>query len=183
MLVPAVAKYSRPLVAVYAPVAVVLLVWGRSLDPWQWLACFAGGLLLWTFIEYGVHRFVFHESSWIARLGSGGPCHSRHHQTPSEPEFIPTPLSFSLPVAAAVLGLLRLALGSWERAAIMMAGVIAGYLFYEVLHLQIHANPEGGALLRRLRRYHYRHHFGEVDAGFGVSTPLWDALLRTLPRG
>ena len=175
-------KYALPLLAVYLPVTIVLLLLGSGLNRVPWIACFAGGLLLWTSIEYVMHRFVFHEPSAVRGLGSGGAAHSRHHQTPSEAEFILTPLSFSSPVAALVFGVLRLVMGSWERAAIMMAGVIAGYLWYEVLHLQIHTNPKAGAFLRRLRRYHYRHHFNHTDLGFGVTTPLWDVLLRTFPR-
>jgi sterol desaturase/sphingolipid hydroxylase (fatty acid hydroxylase superfamily) len=168
--------------AVYLPLAVVLLGWGSvGMTMWEWSLHFAVGLLLWTFIEYAMHRFVFHAPKLMALLG-GGPVHYRHHQSPAEVEFIATPLSFSLPVAAFVWVLLRLTLGTWEKTAAAMAGVILGYLVYEAVHLRIHTFSGGGAALRRLRRHHYRHHFSDPEVCFGVSTPIWDAVLQTLPR-
>ena len=35
---------------------------------------------------------------------------------------------------------------------------------------------------KRLREQHMRHHFQDHRYGFGVSSPLWDAVFRTLPR-
>jgi 4-hydroxysphinganine ceramide fatty acyl 2-hydroxylase len=177
-------KKKHPLarLSIYLPLVGTFLGWSvRGMSVWKWSLCFAGGLLLWTFIEYAIHRFVFHAPSLMALLGSG-PVHYRHHQSPAEADFIVTPLSFSLPVALFVWILLRLALGTWEETAAAMAGVILGYLAYEAIHLRIHTFSGGGAALRWLRRHHYRHHFCDSEICFGVSTPIWDVVLQTLPR-
>ena len=45
--------------------------------PFVWLFSMALGLLTWTIVEYGVHRFVLHSVESVARL------HELHHATPS----------------------------------------------------------------------------------------------------
>ena len=37
-------------------------------------------------------------------------------------------------------------------------------------------------LAKQLREQHMRHHFQDHRYGFGVSSPLWDAIFRTMPR-
>jgi sterol desaturase/sphingolipid hydroxylase (fatty acid hydroxylase superfamily) len=34
---------------------------------------------------------------------------------------------------------------------------------------------------RFLKEYHMKHHYVDEHAGFGVSTPLWDIVFRTVP--
>lgn len=177
-------NHFRAIMAIYPAAFVVLLGFGAlrlGIGDWAWLLWLAAGLLLWTLIEYGMHRFVFHY--WAPKVRPRQvPPHLRHHETPREAEFILTPISFSLPMAAVVAGGLRLALGSWERAATVIAGVIAGYLAYEILHLRMHTSSSSGALIQWMRRHHFRHHFIDPDACFGVTTPLWDVVLRTFPQ-
>jgi sterol desaturase/sphingolipid hydroxylase (fatty acid hydroxylase superfamily) len=35
---------------------------------------------------------------------------------------------------------------------------------------------------KQIRTHHMRHHFQDHRYGFGVSTPLWDAIMQTMPR-
>jgi len=63
----------------------------------------------------------------------------------------------------------------------VIAGVMAGYLAYELVHLRIHSNAAGGPVLRALRRYHYYHHFADDHVCYGVTTPVWDAVFASLP--
>jgi sterol desaturase/sphingolipid hydroxylase (fatty acid hydroxylase superfamily) len=46
------------------------------------------GLLTWTIVEYGVHRFVLHSVEGVARL------HEQHHATPGA--YVGTPTWMSL---------------------------------------------------------------------------------------
>jgi sterol desaturase/sphingolipid hydroxylase (fatty acid hydroxylase superfamily) len=62
------------------------------------------------------------------------------------------------------------------------AGLIAGYIWYDMTHYAVHhvkPRTETGA---KLRKHHYLHHFKQPGARFGVSTPFWDVIFRTLPR-
>jgi len=35
---------------------------------------------------------------------------------------------------------------------------------------------------KKLREHHMRHHFQDHRYGFGVSSPIWDHVFRTVPR-
>jgi sterol desaturase/sphingolipid hydroxylase (fatty acid hydroxylase superfamily) len=131
----------------------------------------AAGALLWTILEYLMHRFAFH----------GFAPHGDHHAQPAEAEFLVAPLLLSLPMATAIFLLSWLATGSAVEAGLVIAGVSAGYLTYEFVHLRIHSRAAGGLLLRALRRYHYYHHFADDRVCYGVTTPLWDAVFASLP--
>jgi hypothetical protein len=50
------------------------------------------------------------------------------------------------------------------------------------MHYHLHHHTPKTSLGRRLREQHMRHHFQDHRYGFGVSSPLWDVIFRTLPR-
>src|SRR5439155_11328320 len=58
------------------------------------------------------------------------------------------------------------------------AGVILGYLAYEVVHYGVHAGGGGGRLVRFWRRHHFYHHYADDRRCYGFTTPmglrLWD---------
>src|SRR5271166_1987453 len=62
----------------------------------EWLAALATGLLLWTFLEYVLHRIPLHAMRWFA------PMHAEHHSAPLA--FIGTPTWFSVSVLCGVIG-------------------------------------------------------------------------------
>jgi sterol desaturase/sphingolipid hydroxylase (fatty acid hydroxylase superfamily) len=144
---------------------------GVRSGPVRFSALFAAGLLVWTMIEYLLHRLAFH----------GFAPHSEHHANPTDPVFIVAPWWLSLPCTAVLLALFSLAARSWTMGASMVAGVIAGYLAYEAIHLRIHSPAAGGAVLRALRKHHYYHHFASDQVCFGVTSPLWDWVFGSVP--
>ena len=64
----------------------------------------------------------------------------------------------------------------------LFAGFIVGYLVYDYMHYYLHHHDPKTKLGKRLREQHMRHHFQDHRYGFGVSSPIWDAVFRTLPR-
>ena len=64
-------------------------------------------------------------------------------------------------------------------------GMMAGYLAYDCLHYALHHWQSGRWVpwLAQLRRTHLRHHFVDKDHSFGISSPLVDVLLGSLPPG
>ena len=61
-------------------------------------------------------------------------------------------------------------------------GHAATYLAYDLLHYATHHLPMPSPALRWLKRHHLLHHHATPDDRFGVSSPLWDFVLRTMPR-
>ena len=50
------------------------------------------------------------------------------------------------------------------------------------MHYYVHHFVPKSQLGKKLREQHMRHHFQDHRFGFGVSSPLWDVVFRTLPR-
>jgi sterol desaturase/sphingolipid hydroxylase (fatty acid hydroxylase superfamily) len=107
--------------------------------------------------------------------------HGVHHDHPNDRLRLVMPPGASIPLAALFLGLFVLVFGT-PLAFPLFAGFIAGYLVYDYTHYWLHHFVPKSALGKRLREQHMRHHFQDHRFGFGVSSPIWDAVFRTLPR-
>lgn len=148
------------------------------------------GLLVWTLTEYLLHRFVFHFSprnppAWLHRLIFL--FHGIHHVQPWDKTRLVMPPGVSVPLA-----LLFYALFAWVLVDLLAApawlspvfgAFLAGYLAYDLLHYAAHHLPMNSAAGRWLKRHHLLHHHVTPDERFGVSSPLWDVILRTLKPG
>lgn len=139
------------------------------------------GLVIWTLTEYWLHRLVFH---WEPDHPLGSRIHfimhGVHHDHPNDRLRLVMPPAVSIPLAAAFLGLFALAFGV-PAAYPAFAGFIVGYLIYDYTHYHLHHHVPRTAAGKRLREQHMRHHFQDHRYGYGVSSPLWDAVFRTLP--
>jgi sterol desaturase/sphingolipid hydroxylase (fatty acid hydroxylase superfamily) len=171
----------------YIPLAVAAVVWNLldgTVAWWGFAVLPLAGLLLWTLLEYVIHSIGFHwptrSPRWLAVQAS----HGSHHEEPTDPLRIVAQLRTSLPVALVVFA--ALSLGFWDAkpAALVMVGVMVGYLAYEVVHYRIHLGRKSRWLPRALVRHHLYHHHKDQTRCYGVTTPLWDWILRTnrLPR-
>ncbi|WP_461482440.1 sterol desaturase family protein [Porticoccus sp.] len=165
-----------PLV-LWTPIALAL-IW-RSFSVYQMplaefgeMAC--AGLLIWTFMEYGLHRFVFHYEAG-SKLGKSLVFlfHGVHHDDPQDKTRL------VMPPAGAILIMAFL----WLLFALFLSGAdletfgaffIIGYLCYDYIHYATHHFPMRNRVLRYLKRYHMLHHFSGQDGRYGVSSPLWD---------
>jgi sterol desaturase/sphingolipid hydroxylase (fatty acid hydroxylase superfamily) len=139
------------------------------------------GLVGWSLAEYLLHRFVFHfepDTKWGRRLHFI--IHGVHHDYPHDPMRLVMPPSVSVPLAILVFLLFRVLLGpAWSLP--FFAGFLVGYLVYDMTHYHIHHHRSENKLSLAVRRYHYRHHFQQSDRGFGVTSPFWDNVFRTVP--
>jgi sterol desaturase/sphingolipid hydroxylase (fatty acid hydroxylase superfamily) len=167
-----------PLVFVPSIVALALLALRDASLPRLVIGA-AAGYLLWTFVEYWVHRTVFHlepEGGLGARLH--WMIHGVHHDHPSDRLRLVFPPVLSVPLALVFLGLFALVLGETDGFAVC-AGFYGGYLAYDMLHFALHHHRPRSRLGRRFHELHMRHHFEDDERGFGVSAPWWDIVFGT----
>ena len=144
---------------VAAPAAILILAWlglaGRDAGAtlW-WLLALVTGLFAWTFIEYVVHRWVYHQIPFFEAY------HDAHHDDPD--------------------GLV----GAPSFIAIAVILVLFGYIAYmAVHHLSHHLQPKPGNLLYGARIRHMAHHFHRVPGNYGIITPFWDHVFSTYVGG
>jgi dihydroceramide fatty acyl 2-hydroxylase len=170
-------------VVIFVPAIVALAAWDLSqVGVPAAIGLAVGGYALWTLFEYWLHRLVFH---FEPQEGLGARMHwiihGVHHDHPNDPMRLVMPPAVSVPLAAAVFGLLYLAFGV-NYAPGLGAGFFAGYLVYDMMHYYLHHFRPRGPLGRTLRERHMRHHFQDETRGFGISAPYWDEVFRTSPR-
>ena len=128
------------------------------------------GLLIFSLIEYVVHRWLFHGPFEVFEQG-----HRRHHEEPQGYDALP----FFLPPLAYLLLATLLTYVMPTGSALLLGGSIAaGYAAYGLSHWSIHAYRFRHPLVRTWAAAHHIHH-NHPERNFGVTSPLWDMLLRT----
>jgi len=136
------------------------------------------GALIWTLLEYIIHRYAFH---YEPRTRFGKQLHfivhGVHHDYPNDAKRLVMPPAVSIPLAVAFYALFFGTLGRFAPA--VSAGFGFGYVCYDTIHYAIHHFPMKRGIWRWLKQYHLRHHYNDDEAGFGVSSPLWDYVFRT----
>jgi len=143
------------------------------------VALAVAGLVVWSFTEYAMHRFVFH-------LAPASPrrrrlqfiVHGVHHEDPGDATRLVMPPAPAAIAVAVFYALFRAVLGG-EWVDPFFAWFLLGYLAYDYTHFAIHAWRPRTSLGRYLRRRHMLHHFATPDARWGVTSPLWDWVFGT----
>lgn len=155
-----------------------------GLPPWLALALMVGGFLLWTLLEYLLHRFVLH-GLWPFKAW-----HELHHRFPDEP--IRIPLVFSVPLMLVMLLAPTLLLRNVAFGAAFSVGLLAGEIVQEAVHERLHGVRAGGSgggnedgngrgWLAVRRREHGFHHAQDARRAFGTLSGFWDRCLGTAP--
>ncbi|MRS03547.1 fatty acid hydroxylase [bacterium] len=147
---------------------------------------FLFGLILWTFSEYNLHRFLFHyEPKNATQEKIFFMFHGIHHAQPQCKTRLVMPPVLSIPMAAIFYGLFvlifTLILGIPHWVAPTFAGFILGYLAYDLIHYATHHFAMRDGYLKYIKRYHMQHHYKTPTKRFGVTSPIWDVVFNTKP--
>ena len=141
-----------------------------------------GGLVVWSFTEYILHRFIFH---FVPRSGWGKQIHFMfhgvHHDYPNDSTRLVMPPIVSIPLSTLFYFLFRDVLGPAYLPP-FFAGFILGYLAYDLSHYAFHHFSLHGRISLYLKQQHMRHHYMDPDGNYGVSSPLWDFVFGTYMR-
>jgi len=138
------------------------------------------GVLAWTFTEYTLHRWLFHYTGprpWQRRMFFV--LHGVHHDFPQDSDRLVMPLGASIPLGAMFYVLFRLVVGP-TFVDPLFVGFGIGYLAYDGTHYAVHHFRMSSRWGRFIKKYHMIHHHTGVDARYGVSSPLWDWVFRTM---
>lgn len=139
------------------------------------------GVLMWTLVEYVLHRAVFHypttelSQGWIKLHFL---LHGQHHKFPLDNQRLVFPIVPAAVIAGFFLGIFRLVL-PFAVAHALFAGFLGGYVTYDMIHYYVHHGPRSG-IFGTIRKAHMDHHFRNHDAGYGISSPIWDFIFETM---
>lgn len=172
---------SVPLI-IFFSYAGALLYWSithTDLTPLTTTLLFVAGLLAFTWVEYNVHRYVFHMAPSTPRKEKMQyTMHGVHHEFPKDKDRLAMPPLLSITLATILLGVFRLILGDFVFA--FLPGFLVGYAMYLSVHYMVHAFQPPKNFLKALWVNHGVHHYKNGEVVFGVSSPLWDYIYGTM---
>ncbi len=183
---PVLEKLSRthisiPLI-IFFLFATGLLYWSithTSLAALQTSGMFLLGVISFTWVEYNVHRHVFHMKTYTKlREKIQYVIHGVHHEFPKDKDRLAMPPLLSVTIATILLLFFRLILG--DLVFSFLPGFIVGYAGYLSVHYIVHAYQPPRNFFKILWVNHGIHHYKNGDAIFGVSSPLWDYIYGTM---
>jgi 4-hydroxysphinganine ceramide fatty acyl 2-hydroxylase len=143
------------------------------------MGLFIFGIIIWTFTEYSLHRFVFHyqpKSELGKRLHFI--LHGVHHDYPKDSRRLVMPPSVSIPLAIFFYLLFINLLGKIFLMP-FFAGFLIGYLFYDTTHYAVHHFNMYNRIWLAIKNHHMKHHYQNSELGYGVSQPAWDYIFGT----
>ena len=139
------------------------------------------GIVAFTFVEYMIHKHFFHmepDTPIKDKLQYG--IHGVHHDYPRDKDRLAMPPFVSAAYAAILYLVFTLLMGDF--ALYFLPGFLVGYAGYLGVHYVVHVYNPPKNFLKVLWVNHAIHHYKNPDSAFGVSSPLWDYLLGTLPK-
>lgn len=159
-----------------------LLYWNvthTSLSTPLTISLFFLGWLVFSWVEYNVHRYVFHMDTYTRlRAKFQYTLHGVHHEFPKDKDRLAMPPLLSVTVSTILLLLLRLVMGDFVFA--FLPGFLVGYASYLGVHYMVHAYQPPKHFLKMLWVNHGVHHYKNGEIIFGVSSPIWDYLYGTM---
>ena len=183
---PVLEKLSRthisiPLV-IFFTYAICLLYWSvthTSLGAGLTILMFLLGFLAFTWVEYAMHRYVFHMKTYNdLREKIQYTIHGVHHEFPKDKTRLAMPPLLSVTIATVLLLLFRLVMGDFAFS--FLPGFLTGYAFYLAIHYIVHVYQPPKNFLKVLWINHAIHHYKHGEYVFGVSSPLWDYVFGTM---
>lgn len=185
---PVLEKLSRTHISVPLTIFFIyssgLLYWSithTALSLGTTVAMFFVGLLAFTWVEYMVHRYIFHISTHTeARAKFQYTAHGVHHEFPKDKSRLAMPPVLSITISTLLLLLLRLVLG--DLVFSFLPGFLTGYAAYLSVHYMVHAFQPPKNFFKVLWVNHGIHHYKNGEGVYGVSSPLWDYVYGTMSK-
>jgi cyclopropane-fatty-acyl-phospholipid synthase len=175
-----------PSTALYTAYTLALLAW--AVRPPHLLAAaffFAGGIAVWTLMEYFVHRYILH-----GRFPDGpgviqhflhdrfDHLHWEHHERPWDGAHINGRITDTLPFAVGLV-ILASPFPIWS-APVLVAGILQSYVVEEWVHHSVHFYHFDNPYFRYIKRHHLYHHSPKGGVvGYGLTNGFWDIIFST----
>lgn len=183
---PVLEKLSRTHIAVPLTIfflySAVLLYWSVTHTSLSWMisiGMFVLGVLAFTWVEYMVHRYVFHMKTYTElRAKLQYTMHGVHHEFPKDKDRLAMPPLLSVTISTVLLLVLKVFLG--DMVFSFLPGFLVGYAAYLGIHYMVHAYQPPKNIFKFLWINHSVHHYKDGEVIFGVSSPLWDYIYGTM---
>ncbi len=174
---------SLPLI-IFTIISTSLMVYGFQqsyLNALNAILLFIGGFMSFTLVEYVMHRFVFHLNPKTEKQEKFAyAVHGVHHDYPKDKDRLAMPIPLSLTLSTGFFFLFQLLMG--VNVFGFLPGFLMGYASYLWVHYMVHAFQPPKNFWKVLWVHHGIHHYKDPGNAFGVSSPFWDMIFRTMPK-
>ncbi len=185
---PILEKLSRTNIAiplsVYGIISLAFLYYGiaqMGIGILMTVGLFFVGLISFTLAEYLMHRYLYHhEPTTDKGRHFIYTVHGVHHEFPKDKDRLAMPPLLAVILISVLYLIFELFMGANVFA--FLPGFITGYSLYLFVHYAVHAYQPPKNFLKVLWVNHGIHHYKEPGRAYGVSSPLWDVIFRTLPE-
>lgn len=185
---PIIEKLSRTHImvpiSILTTAAVGVIYWGLSkgfIGALPLIGLFFVGLITFSLIEYLVHRYLFHMvPSTPVKEKIQYSVHGVHHEFPKDKDRLAMPPLLSSTITIILFFLFKLIIGNAVYG--FLPGFLVGYCAYLGVHYIVHAYQPPKNIFKVLWIHHGIHHYKDHERAFGVSSPLWDYIFRTMPK-
>ncbi len=139
-----------------------------------------GGAVYWSFLEYVIHRFLYHtpyRSKFMKYFM--GSFHSYHHQDMSDHRVLNAGFLMVYLVTPTVLSPLLLFTRDVQLLSGLALGLVSAHYFYEWVHYTLHYKVHEEGYLAYIQNYHFHHHDKAPGKNFGNTSHVWDVVFGT----
>jgi len=165
----------------YAIGLIIYTKYTTDLSNLQVVGLFFGGWFFFTFAEYMVHKNVYHmKPKSKLRKKITYTMHGIHHDYPKDKSRLAMPPVLSIFIGTLLLLVFELILDIYSFS--FLAGFLVGYAGYLLVHYTVHVFHPPNNAFKALWTNHAIHHYQNQQVLFGVSSPLWDYILGTVPK-
>ncbi|KAF9992914.1 fatty acid alpha-hydroxylase, partial [Entomortierella chlamydospora] len=138
---------------------------------------FLAGVVLWSLLEYMLHRFLFHLDDILpdstVSIAAHFLLHGIHHYLPMDRLRLVMPPLLAVVIAYPVDRLVRSVIAEPQGYA-MLAGAYFGYILYDMTHYYLHHANVFKSHFREMKTYHLAHHYKNFQGGYGITSKVWD---------
>ncbi|KAI8371309.1 hypothetical protein EDC96DRAFT_439661 [Choanephora cucurbitarum] len=146
------------------------------------MICFALGIFIWTLLEYGLHRFLFHLDDYLPENQFAFflhfTLHGFHHYLPMDRLRLVVPPALLILLAYPWITLAHILFPSMIAYGVV-AGSMFGYVCYDLTHYYLHHATVISIHFAEMKKYHLAHHYKDFEAGYGITSKLWDYVFNT----
>lgn len=148
------------------------------------LLLFSLGLFIWTFLEYCMHRFIFHVEYYLPdnsfAFAAHFLLHGVHHYLPMDRLRLVMPPTLLVALATPFYYLAHTVFFyNYYHAMAVFAGAFIGYVMYDCCHYFLH-HIQLPAFMKEVKKNHLDHHYKNYDLAYGVTSKFWDVVFGTV---
>ncbi|RUS24774.1 hypothetical protein BC938DRAFT_473084 [Jimgerdemannia flammicorona] len=144
---------------------------------------FGIGVFIWTLLEYGLHRFLFHVDDWMPDnkwcLIAHFFLHGIHHYIPMDRMRLVMPPALHITISGPLVVFAHKVIASGHAQAVI-AGAFFGYVLYDLTHYYLHHARVLEFHFKEMKKYHMAHHYKNYESGYGITSKIWDYVFGTM---